>query len=125
MNITAARDTAIPRRRHRLRPINSPSFGQTSKTPERARCWFPCGRIVADLAPTETTPSRLAHLNISFGLLKRDSAPWAARFWEQDAPAGIQPVEWLLDSRSCLSSLEDALQLLHDTPGLVETYAVI
>ncbi|MDW8317780.1 MAG: hypothetical protein RMN53_08060 [Anaerolineae bacterium] len=89
-----------------------------------ARRWAAIGHIVAELPPTAHRPRRLARINVSIGRLPYATAPWAARFWEPQAPPGAQRVEWLLTSRRCLTCLEDALELLESTPGLVAEYAV-
>lgn len=104
--------------------IVSPRPGERPHHVKLARRWEAIGGIVADLAPQNGTPSRLARLNISIGLLAQAPAPWAARFWEPDAPPDVQPVEWLLGSRRCITCLEDALELLDNSDGLVTTYAL-
>lgn len=108
---------------HQRPPVAQRNDRPQSAT-DLARRWTAIGGIVADLAPGNGTPPRLARLNISIGLLPQAPAPWAARFWEQDAPPGVRPVEWLLGSRSCVTCLEDALELLDSTEGLVTTYAL-
>lgn len=104
--------------------IASQPRGQRQSSADPARRWMAIGSIVADLAPKKGTPPRLVSLNVSIGLVAQAPAPWAARFWEQDAPPGVQPVEWFLRSRSSVTCLEDALELLDSTRGLVTTYAV-
>lgn len=84
----------------------------------------PRGSIVADLASATDTPRRCAHLNVSFGRYANQRTPWVARFWEADPPPGIQPINWLLDSHNSVTCLEDALELLNHTVGLVTSYAV-
>lgn len=91
---------------------------------EVARSWRPLGMVLADLASPSGVGPRLAHLNVSFGLLAHPQVPWAARFWEVDAPPGAQPIEWFFGSRASVSCIEDALALLESTQGLVTSYAV-
>lgn len=98
--------------------------GQRQSSVDLARRWTAMGGIVADLAPRDGTASRIARLNVSFGLLAQTPTPWAARFWEPHAPPGVQPVEWLLPSRSAICSFEDALELLHEAEDLVTEYTV-
>lgn len=102
-----------------------PRPGQHSDMSNAARRWAPIGCILAELAPTAGQPPRLATLHVSIGLLPHLPSPWVARFWEADAPPGARRVEWLLTSRRCITCLEDALELLDHTPGLVTQYAVI
>ena len=92
---------------------------------DATRQWHPRGTVVADLTSASGQPRRRAHLNVSFGLLAGRQTPWAARFWEINPPAGAQPVDWLFGSRNSLSCLEDALELLDNSQGLVSTYAVL
>ena len=124
MNVSTVLNAPSAINMQRLPPFSLRRTGQGSKNLELARQWLTRGSIVADLAPKNGTPSRLAHLNISFGFLAQAAMPWTVRFWEQDAPPGVQPVEWILGSRYSVSSIEDALQLLHETRGLVTIYAV-
>ncbi|MEI2693253.1 MAG: hypothetical protein V9H69_27440 [Anaerolineae bacterium] len=84
----------------------------------------PRGSIVADLASAAGAPRRQAHLNISFGRYADRRTPWTARFWEADPPPGVRPIDWLLDSRNSVTCLEDALDLLDHTQGLVTSYAL-
>ena len=91
---------------------------------EVARSWRPLGMVLADVTSPAGVDPRLAHLNVSFGLLAHPQVPWAARFWEVDAPPGAQPIEWFFGSRASVSCLEDALALLESTQGLVTSYAV-
>ena len=84
----------------------------------------PRGGVVADLASAKGALPRLAYLSISFGPLTCPQARWAARFWEVDPPPGVKPVDWLFDSHSSITCLEDALELLDHTQGLVTSYAV-
>lgn len=102
-----------------------PHPGRRSDASNPARRWAPIGCILAELAPTAGQTPRLATLHVSIGLLPHLPSPWAARFWEPDAPPGARRVEWLLTSRRCLTCLEDALELLDHTPELVIQYAVI
>lgn len=90
---------------------------------EPARRWSPQGGVIADLAPNGSG-ARVACLNVSFGHLPHRQAPWAARFWEADPPPGAKPVEWLLASTGAVTCLEQALELLDGTRGLVTSYAV-
>jgi hypothetical protein len=90
---------------------------------EPARHWSPLGNVIADLAPNGSAP-RLAYLSVSFGHLPQRQAPWAARFWEDDPPPGAKPVEWLLGSTGAVTCMEQALELLDGTRGLVTSYAV-
>lgn len=124
MNVSTVLNAPSAINMQRLPPFSLRRPGQSPKNVELARRWLSLGSIIADLAPKDGAPSRLALLNISFGFLAQAATPWAARFWEQDAPPGVQPVEWILGSRYSVSSIEDALQLLHETQGLVTTYAV-
>jgi hypothetical protein len=100
------------------------SAGSGRQGLDAARHWHPRGRVVADLASPTGEPRREAHLNVSFGLLASQQTPWAARFWEIDPPTGVQPIDWLFDSRNSVTCLEDALELLDHTQGLVTSYAV-
>ena len=84
----------------------------------------PRGVIVADLASTTGASRRRAHLNISFGRYAGRRTPWAVRFWEADPPPGVQPIDWLLDSHTSVTCLEDALDLLDHTQGLITSYAL-
>jgi hypothetical protein len=84
----------------------------------------PRGGVVADLASAKGALPRLAYLSISFGPLTSPQARWAARFWEADPPPGVKPIDWIFDSYSSVTCLEDALELLDHTQGLVTFYAV-
>lgn len=108
----------------RQQRILSSRNGQRQSSTDLARRWTAIGGIVAELVSNNGTAPRLALLNVSIGLLAQAPTPWAARFWEQDAPPGVQPVEWLIGSRRCVTCLEDALELLESTEGLVTTYAL-
>ncbi len=108
--------------------------GLPSSSPSRAACdrtgfastrqWQLRGEVLADLTSPNGAAPRRARLNISFGQIAQLHTPWAARFWESDAPPGVQPIEWLFGSKTSVSCLEDALALLDKTRGLVTTYAV-
>lgn len=98
--------------------------GPSHRHVEIARRWLALASIVADLASPRGTPSRLVHLNVSYGFLAQATAPWGARFWEECPPPGVQPVEWLFGSQTAISCLEDALELLDETHGLVTCYAL-
>lgn len=84
----------------------------------------PRGSILADLASATGAPRRRADLNISFGRCTDRRTPWAARFWEADPPPGVQPIDWLLNSHNSVTCLEDALDLLDHTQGLITSYAL-
>jgi hypothetical protein len=101
-----------------------PAAGRGYRDVESDLLRSPRGAVVADLAPARGASARLAHLSISFGPLAYPQARWAARFWELDPPPGVQPIDWLFDSRSSITCLEDALELLDRTQGLVTSYAV-
>jgi hypothetical protein len=88
-----------------------------------ARKWAASAGTVASLISENGLPARRAQLHISIGCLPDPSGPWGARFWEKDAPAGTHPVEWLLTCDSPVCSIENALKLLNETPGLVTALA--
>lgn len=94
------------------------------QNPGLSRHWSPRGGVRAELASDGAFP-RTVRLNVSFGHLHHRRPLWAARFWEADPPPGAKPVEWLLDSTDAVTCLEQALELLDGTQGLVTTYAVI
>ena len=95
-------------------------LSQGTRDVEIARQWVPVSGIIADLARPHDGLSRRAHLHISFGpLTETPRASWGARFWEENAPAGAPPIEWLLNSHSPVASVQDALQLLKQTPDLI------
>ena len=102
----------------------SPQSGHIQTKFQVARNWLALGNVIADVPESSRDASRLAHLNVSFGLLAHPQSPWAARFWEADPPPGAQAIEWLFGSKASVSCLEDALALLDKTRGLVTTYAV-
>ena len=99
-------------------------FGYAQTNFQVARTWNSRGIVLADVSDSSDRASRLAHLNVSFGLMAQPQVPWAARFWESDAPPGVQPIEWLFGSKTSVSCLEDALALLDKTRGLVTAYAI-
>lgn len=101
-----------------------PAAGHASRDIETDPLRSPRGAVVADLAPARGTLPRRADLSISFGPVAYPQARWAARFWEQNPPPGVQPIDWLFDSRSSVTCLEDALEMLDHTQGLVTFYAV-
>jgi len=102
--------------------IFSLSSGQGARNVEIARQWIALSGIVADLATPHGDFPRRAHLHISFGSLTEKPASWGARFWEEDAPVGAPPIEWVLFSPIPVESVQDALQLLNQTHNLVTSF---
>lgn len=103
--------------------MSSLDLSQEARDAAIARQWVPISGIVADLASAHGGLSRRAHLHISFGpLTETPQASWAARFWEEDAPAGATPIEWLFNSHAPVASVQDALQLLKQTPDLISGF---
>lgn len=49
---------------------------------------------------------------------------WAVRVWEENAPAGVEPVEWMLLTSMPVNSVEDALQMAeyYGLRWLIEEY---
>lgn len=96
-------------------PTRDPGEGGAALT----RKWPAQADIVAHLVATETDEPRATRLRVSYGSLGHAMGVWAARFWEDNAPEGKAPVEWVLISRRALTSIRDAMQLLSATHGLV------
>lgn len=112
--------TALGHRTLRERLPTHATNLRTSKLEAAAIAHWPsCAEIVVDLSPCNGAPARRANLQVSIGILKYGKTLWAARFWEQDAPWGVKPVDWLLFSQWRLSCVKDTLDLLHRRPDLV------
>lgn len=105
-----------------MRPLERTT--STTSVFEPARKWRPRAFLRAELAAPNGATLRRADLQVSFGFLAAPQAPWVARFWEEKAPPGAKPVEWFLGSRATVTCLEDALDLLACTDGLLTAYTV-
>ena len=104
-------------------PVNRPATVKPGKDLATAtHKWMARAGIVARLADPTGTAQRQTRLHISFGALGQGTNPWGARFWEEDAPDGVQPIEWVLGSQDCIACVDDALHLLNSADGLVSSF---
>ena len=104
-------------------PANRPAnFEPDKEIATAAHRWVARAGIVARLANPTGTAQRQTRLHISFGALEQGTNPWGARFWEEDAPADVQPIEWVLSSQDRIACVDDALHLLNTADGLVSSF---
>jgi hypothetical protein len=111
---------ALRRSNLRVRPLTHAADLPTSKLEAAAIAHWPsCAKVMVELSPCDGSPIRKVNLQVSIGALVYERTHWVARFWEEDAPLGVKPVEWFLVSRWRLRSAEDTLDLLRRRPDLV------
>lgn len=102
----------------------------------RARSWSAQASRVLELPPRHEHKGRSAHLHLSFGqmtLLPPRNDPrtckepidvWVIRVWEEQAPEGEEPLEWLLLTSVPTTTLEQAWERVdwYRSRWLVEDY---
>lgn len=99
-------DTPVAPRSHHARAADQTE--QSLHLFAVARGWQAQGQQDLVLASTQQYPKRVAHLCISWGVVRllppraqersglRPLVVWGVRVWEPDAPEGIEAVEWVL-----------------------------
>lgn len=98
-------------------PVNAAKPPAAEQAATAIAHWPACGDVWVVLPPRNGESARRAHLKVSIGALVYRKSQWVAHFREVDAPQGIKPVEWFLDSQRRLRGAEDAYDLLLQQVG--------
>ena len=105
--------------------------GETAYLLTSARDWPAVVGKTLEVKERGGRKGRQAHLLLSFGQVTlrvpKAEEPlhlWAVRVWEVDAPAGVEPVEWILGTSVAVETAEEALERTawYTTRWLAEEY---